>query len=319
MIKNILNDSTILQELFTESDFNFLKQNNDKQEELEKKINFITLNRYVLQNYINKFENKNEYKENLNEAQRCLKYVDELVEDLVKMINQFDSIEKNILELIAQKEKNREFFVTTILSKIDNQIQDFKDNEIIIDSKLQKYNTYIDKFLRDVIDVDNIDIKNSPNTTSIESEEPVLQESDIDNKIIVKDNLELKISEKDKKIYLPYTKEEIYGFLENYPNEYKNEEDVINQEFITEFSLYNNHPVLARFREAYSLCKNREMKSAIDSLKFAMHIMFRSDINPAIIAAVKSQKQLEAYIECVEKNNLDDFKYFKITYEVTPF
>lgn len=45
------------------------------------------------------------------------------------------------------------------------------------------------------------------------------------------------------------------------------------------------------------------MKSAIDSLKFAMDMIFRSDINPTIIAAVKSQKQLEKYVEYLENQN----------------
>jgi len=60
------------------------------------------------------------------------------------------------------------------------------------------------------------------------------------------------------------------------------------------------------------------MKSAIDSLKFAMEIMFKSNINPTIIAAVKSQQQLEDYIECLEKNKLEDFKHFEIIFEVNP-
>lgn len=78
------------------------------------------------------------------------------------------------------------------------------------------------------------------------------------------------------------------------------------------------YPVLARFREAYSLSRNKEMKSAIDSLKYAMDLMFRSDINPTIIAAVKSQKQLEDYIQCLENSTLDSFPHFTIVFEVNP-
>ena len=37
-----------------------------------------------------------------------------------------------------------------------------------------------------------------------------------------------------------------------------------------------------------------------------------------IIAAVKNKKQLEEYIKCVDENKLDDFKYFKIKYEINP-
>ena len=115
-----------------------------------------------------------------------------------------------------------------------------------------------------------------------------------------------------------YTKAEVEEFLEKYPEEYISAKDVIEQEFIADISIYNEHPVLARFREAYSLSRNKEMKSAIDSLKFAMDIMFRRDINPAIIAAVKSQKQLDKYIECLDNGKLENFKYFNIIFEVNP-
>ena len=46
--------------------------------------------------------------------------------------------------------------------------------------------------------------------------------------------------------------------------------------------------------------------------------MFRRDLNPTIIAAVRSQKELEDYIECLDNNRLEDFNHFKITFEVNP-
>ena len=49
-----------------------------------------------------------------------------------------------------------------------------------------------------------------------------------------------------------------------------------------------------------------------------MDIMFRRDINTAIIAAVKSQKQLDKYIECLDNGKLENFKYFNIIFEVNP-
>ena len=79
------------------------------------------------------------------------------------------------------------------------------------------------------------------------------------------------------------------------------------------------HPVIARFREAYSLCRDREAKTIFESLKYGMDLMFNRRLNPAIIAACKTQTQLSNYINCLEKNDLKHFTDFEIRFEVNPF
>ena len=49
-----------------------------------------------------------------------------------------------------------------------------------------------------------------------------------------------------------------------------------------------------------------------------MDMMFNYNLNPAIIAACKSQSQLEHYLECVSNQHLDEFKDFEIRFEVAP-
>lgn len=134
----------------------------------------------------------------------------------------------------------------------------------------------------------------------------------------IKNNNILIISERLQKVFLPYTKTEILSFLKQYPNEYSSPEDVINHEFILSLNYYLHHPVTARFREAYFLIRDREAKSILEALKFATNIMFRYEINPAIIAACKTQQQLENYISCLEKNSLNDFNDFEIRFEINP-
>ena len=46
--------------------------------------------------------------------------------------------------------------------------------------------------------------------------------------------------------------------------------------------------------------------------------MFHYELNPAIIAACKTEQQLENYLECQEKNKLNEFKDFEIRFEVLP-
>lgn len=79
-----------------------------------------------------------------------------------------------------------------------------------------------------------------------------------------------------------------------------------------------HHPITARFREAYSLIRDREAKNAIEAFSYAMNLMFRYDLNPTIIAACKTQQQLENYISCLEKNILNEFNDFEIRFEITP-
>ena len=75
---------------------------------------------------------------------------------------------------------------------------------------------------------------------------------------------------------------------------------------------------MTRFRETYALIRDREGKSVLDALKYSFDLMFKDDLNPAIIAACKTQQQLEDYLYCLEHKNLEDFKHFKIQFHVAP-
>ena len=132
----------------------------------------------------------------------------------------------------------------------------------------------------------------------------------------LKDKPILKICE--RRVELPYTKKEIEDFLHTYPEEYKTVQDVIRKEFMINISIFNKHPILARFKEAYYLCRTKEMMSIFESFSYAKGIMFKTEINPYIVAAVKSKKQLEDYIKCLEENKLDEYPHFKIIFEVNP-
>lgn len=134
----------------------------------------------------------------------------------------------------------------------------------------------------------------------------------------IQNNNTLIISEKDNKVFLPYTVSEIQSYMEKYPKEYKSLEYVINKEFILPLDYYTKHPSLARFREAYSLIRDREAKSVFDALKYALNIMFKYDLNPAIISACKTEEALNLYIECLENKDLSKFNLFKIEFRLNP-
>lgn len=135
---------------------------------------------------------------------------------------------------------------------------------------------------------------------------------------IKKNNNILLISEQEKSVYLPYSEKEILQYLEQFPDKYFSFEDVVEKEFITSIEHFNQSPILSRFRETYTLIRDRESKSILEAFELAIKIMFASNLNPAIIAACKTQKQLENYLHCLEHNKLNDFKDFFILYRINP-
>ena len=46
--------------------------------------------------------------------------------------------------------------------------------------------------------------------------------------------------------------------------------------------------------------------------------MFDTRVNPAIIAACRSEEQIKNYVHCLERNDLSNFKDFKIVFDLAP-
>lgn len=132
------------------------------------------------------------------------------------------------------------------------------------------------------------------------------------------DNDSLIISEKQDKIFLPYTIDELEKYLKSYPDVYTSLVDVVNQEFILPFNSFLKHPAKARFVETYNLIKNRQGKSIFSAVAYGLKLLGRYNLNPAIIAACKTENQLDAYLYYLNSNNLSKFKNFKIIYEINP-
>ena len=192
-------------------------------------------------------------------------------------------------------------------------------DEVAINLK-EKINSYFSTYEEIKKDIMLADIEvdrfvkriNSSNDKKSEEVSEEISDGNIQN------NNTLIISEKDNKVFLPYTVSEIQSYMEKYPKEYKSLEYVINKEFILPLDYYTKHPRLARFREAYSLIRDREAKSVFDALKYALNIMFKYDLNPAIISACKTEEALNLYIECLENKDLSKFNLFKIEFRLNP-
>ena len=221
---------------------------------------------------------------------------------------------KNIEKLNSLKS-----FLIDINSGFISLSRSASSDEVAINLK-EKINSYFSTYEEIKKDIMLADIEvdrfvkriNSSNDKKSEEVSEEISDGNIQN------NNTLIISEKDNKVFLPYTVSEIQSYMEKYPKEYKSLEYVINKEFILPLDYYTKHPSLARFREAYSLIRDREAKSVFDALKYALNIMFKYDLNPAIISACKTEEALNLYIECLENKDLSKFNLFKIEFRLNP-
>ena len=96
---------------------------------------------------------------------------------------------------------------------------------------------------------------------------------------------------------------------------YHSIEEVVNKLYTKPISYYKFSPI-ARFKEAYKLVKDRAKLSRLKALSLAFELFGNYSLHPAIITACKSIDELDIYLACLEENDLDDFKFFNIKYEV---
>ena len=312
MENNFCYGSNVLENIFTKDDFEFIQSIGKSQEELILKIKEANIKRDKILAYLNTIDSNNVIdnlnNKNFNDANSTFSSINTNIQNLTTLQSKFKEIEQDIIELIVKKESNSSFNIEEPSSEINKKISTLKDLQNSVELENSRNYVSIDNFLNSI---NNELIANTKSSVYKKFTSNTISED-------IQDNLVLKISEKKHRVYLPYTRDEVEGYLKNYPQDYKNVDDVIKQEFLADISIYNKHPVLSRFREAFFLAKNKEMKSTLDSLKYGFDLMFKRELNPVIISAVKSQKQLDDYIHCIETNTLDCFPHFSIIFEVNP-
>lgn len=127
----------------------------------------------------------------------------------------------------------------------------------------------------------------------------------------------LVISEKEGKVFLPYTMKQINCCLVENPTFYSSVEDVINDVFTVPLKNYR-HSSVSRFTEAYKLIREKEDGSIKDALDLACEVAFNYNLHPAVITACSNLNELDIYLACLEYNELKDFRYFNVVFDVAP-
>ena len=244
--------------------------------------------------------------------------------DFLNDIDLLDNLDTNILDDFSSSEDE--------LIIDDNKLEDYilEQDSLIEDEKsvLEKIYDELEKNLEDDSDnqkeLENVEhFYKDPNNENEGFKNKGMSKQEFDDKLLkienaLEDNKTLVISERLHKIYLPYKVSELVNYVESYPGSYKSLKDVVDQEFILPFDYFKKHPSKSRFAEAYNLLKNREGRNFMKSVSYAFRLLNKNNLNPAIIASCKTQHELDSYLYYLDSDNLNNFKFFDIIYEVNP-
>lgn len=214
------------------------------------------------------------------------------------------------------------------INEIDNNL-DFLNNllkNIDTHGKINIEKKVLDKYKRNYSEISNNYINNS-----VCEEEITINyinglmaagiincvEENITKNDQLKNNNTLLISEKLGKVILPYRAEEVLEIFNSENNKYVSLEEVIEDKFTRKLSDFKIQFV-SRYNETIKLARKRENYSIVDAIILATEMMKKKYLHPAIIAACKSLNELDVYLDCLDKNELEEFRIFNIKYELYP-
>ena len=208
------------------------------------------------------------------------------------------AINNNVKKFVNAKKK---------LADLKSKIEAFEGQELTNDikNKIDSFNSNYEK-IGDAVLHNILVIRET--LDKIEGYEPPVAKKEIF------DNNTLRISEIDKKIYLPYTVEEVKEVL-NDSGKYNSEQEIVENHFTIPTSTYMNF-FTGRYKEVVSLIE-RTPDCEVGKM-FALGQMFNTKVHPAIIRSCRTMNEYYYYLKCLENNNLEDFKVFDIKFEVPP-
>ncbi|MCI8290651.1 MAG: hypothetical protein HFJ25_00105 [Clostridia bacterium] len=321
-----LENTKDLQNFFSEENLNFLKNLN---QELSKIDILIEKNQKKEEKYslfltalsAKDFSTTN--KEYFLDVKNIYSLLEKNSEYLKNLKNTLSSLSAKLLSLVLSSEDDTNSKsvknITTTLNKYIELLDEIPSNFIKNNIEINTFTSYHStKLLLTTFDMELGDTLDETINLISPSNMSDSLDSAYSSLINTNENTTLIISEKENKVYLPYKRTELKAYMSQYPTEYYSYKNVIEKEFILPLNYFMNNPSVARFRETYSLYRDREALPSILALKKALSITFKQELNPAIIAACKTKKQLDNYLLCLNENKLDDFVDFEILYDMNP-
>ncbi len=255
--------------------------------ELSGKLKAQKLRLETIKSFINSTEFDNE---NFNQDE-FLKNFQDLLEDYYGYKNQtqIEIVQKNkkINKLLKALEK-----CNSITSKSENKNQNQKQK---YKNKAQKEQTKKEQ-------------SKQPNPIF----KPITQETN-SNRLL--DNRSLIISEKDKKVYLPYLVSDLQEDIQK--TDYDSFEELIENNYIIPLKRFRN-PSVSRFKEGFRLMREKEYESFGASFSLGMKLMHNYKLHPAVITACRNVDELKCFLDCLDEDIVDSFDIFDIQYDIPP-
>lgn len=222
----------------------------------------------------------------------------------------------DLLNFINEAEKNFEVIDAEKIDQYNKDCEELKNtyiNDSIADEEITV--NCLKKVFSDFnkIEKETKEENNYSSSDKLDTDSNILSEGNSK----IQNNDTLIISETQGIVKLPYRVEEVEEILSNTDDKYKDENDVIEKVFTRQISEYKMQ-FASRYNETIKLAREREKCSLIDSISLAMEMMRKRFLHPAIISACRTLEDLNVYLDCLDKNEIDDFKIFKIRYEVHP-
>lgn len=276
-------------------------------DELDKQLNLYNLK---------KMESKNDILNNSTYVERFISSAKPIINDLTETI---DNSKENIIKQFKENRDNAVDKTPAIDTSNTNEITAEKlDCKTIVIEKCDNNECNSNESVSN-------EFNNNDSSNKLNGNEFINDSNSHDSNNNKKDSILYKpykinendtllISEKQEKVFLPYSLQDLAQFTKDAD---KSVEDVIRENFIIPISTFKN-PTISRFKEAFNLAKNKSKCSLLKSFNFAVEIMFKYSLNPAIIVACKNVDELKDYLNCLKEQKLDLFKAFKIKYEINP-
>lgn len=167
----------------------------------------------------------------------------------------------------------------------------------------------LEKFTVDNYDLLKAEAKIDRDLGAINNDENQIAPSFVENTLI--------ISETKNKVFLPYTLEKIQSYIAKSSNKNLTIQEVIDTVYTVPLDNYKNS-VISRFTEAFRLVRLKEHGSIKDALDLAFELAFNYSLHPAVITACSSINELDIYLACMEYDELDNFRFFNVNFEVAP-
>lgn len=245
----------------------------------------------------------------ISDASEYLSKINKNIEIYTNLLEQLESIKNNL---------DTEKYNITV-SEITKYNKELSSNT----TQIMRNNADIERFIHSMssidvseyISIDALD-KVTENVEPEETQKPAKTTRKRKSTSKLADDT-LIISEIDGTVTLPYKVTDLKRILRKNPEKYTSLSDIILDQYTVPLSNYKVSAV-ARFKEAYKLIMDREHGTKKEALKLAVELFSNYSLHPAIITACKKLNELDVYLSCLEFNELDDFRFFKIVYQSLP-